>query len=209
MLRHSVSHHGLPSGGHPVTEGVTHLKRFIIIAVLGSVAAFATNAYAVTASTPTNGTYTSANYQRLSPWACGGNGGVYHLSDPRPILIRFGWFAQTADQVADFFRYSSGSYTITGPDGTFTDFWSSTNGTPPTTTQGITWEPIAPATSTPNGSTTVKGYASFYDAVLTFTNTGTYTITTSLTYTRSFYDGFGATKKGTYTTGPCTISVQS
>jgi hypothetical protein len=43
--------------------------------------------------------------------------------------------------------------------------------------------------------------------VLTFTQPGTYYVTTSLTFTKRVYDGFGATQKGTYTTGPCSITV--
>jgi hypothetical protein len=190
------------------------VKRLLIVAVGIAIAlsvAVSSASASITATAPPSGVPTTgANYQILSPWACGGHGGVYSMSDPKPILIKFGWFAQTAGQVQQFFQNAYGSYTITNNAGeAITDSWARTGGTPPTTTQGITWSPIAPATSTPNGTTTVNGYASFYYAVLTFTQPGTYYVTTSLTFTKSVYDGFGATQKGTYTTGPCSITVNT
>ena len=188
------------------------MKRLVIIAAGLATAlavAVASAGASITASAPDpNVPQDRVHYQKLSPWACTGNGGTYSLSDSRPILIKYGWVAQTANQVQSFFQNASGSITITNGAGeTITDSWqSNAAGNPPTNSSGVAWSPIVPTTFSNNG-TAVNGYGSTYAAVLTFTQTGTYTITTSMTFTKTVYDGFGATTKGTHTTGPCTITV--
>jgi hypothetical protein len=97
------------------------VKRLLIvaagIAIALSVAVSSASA-SITATAPPSGVpTTSANYQFLSPWACNGHGGVYSMSDPKPILIKFSWFAQTAGQVQQFFQNAYGSYTITNNAG--------------------------------------------------------------------------------------------
>ena len=187
--------------------------RFLLGIAVGAAALIAVGvaAAAISASAPDPSVpQDSSHYQRLSPWACLGNGGAYSLSDSRPVLLKYGWVAQTADQVRSFFQYSTGSVTITNGAGeTIVDGWQgNAAGDPPTNSSAVAWSPIA-ATPIPNNGTSVSGYGSFYAAVLTFTQPGTYTVTTSITMAKTVNDGFGAFTKGTHTTGPCTITVTS
>jgi hypothetical protein len=81
---------------------------------------------------------------------------------PRPVLRKFGCFAQQPHQMKQFFQSEGGNWTITGPGGTLTDTWSAnTAGTPAVGTY-VTWSPILATTISPNGSTPVNGVASFY-----------------------------------------------
>ncbi len=187
------------------------MRLFVLVTALAATLAFAASAGATISAAPAdpNLAPTRANYQFLDPYICGGtdpqNGyQTIKLSDPRPVLFKFGWVAMQPSQMTQFFSNQHGTYSIAGAD-SFTDSWSTTSGEPATSTQGITWSPVT-QTSVSNNGTTVKAQTSFYRAVLTFTQTGTYTVTHTLTLDKTVNDGFGANQKGSYTNS-CTFTV--
>jgi hypothetical protein len=180
------------------------MKRLALVAaVVALLAPIATASATITTSTAAfpPSTPFSTYYQVLTPYHCAGPSTI-SLSDSRPVLLKFGWFVSQPSQLSPFFKNEHGSYTITGLDSTnasesFTDSWSETSGAPAVSTQGVSWSPAFASTISPNGTTQVNGYASFFYALLTFTATGTYNFSMSWTLDHSIYDGFSSAPKGT------------
>jgi hypothetical protein len=149
-------------------------------------------------------------YQNLSPWTsngiCGGNGGTYSLSDPRPIRLGFGWFANNQGGLKQFFQNSHGSVSITGTD-TFSDSWAnSKNGSSFVTQQGIAWTSGEAGTGTPPGGGTVTGVATWYRGVLSLAP-GTYTLRVAFVLDKTISDGWDE-YSGTIDNGSgCTFTV--
>jgi hypothetical protein len=176
-------------------------KVFAALMALVAVLALAgTAAAAITISQAPAG----PGYQNLSPWTCEGR--TYDLSNG-PIRLMFGWGAHTRSQMTQFFKYSSGTVTITGTD-TFSDSWSSTGGEPFVSQQGIRWSALEPTTLTAPGTSgqTLDGFSSVYRGVLDLAP-GTYTLRTSFDIARPVQDGFGS-YKGSFNNGSgCTFTV--
>jgi hypothetical protein len=183
-----------------------------ILAALACAAAFASIAGATITATQAPG---GPGYQNLSPWNCGGR--TFYLS-PRydsngnqvpqsglPIRLGFGWGAQSAQNMVQFFQNESGNAAITGAD-SFSDSWSSTKaGSPPTSVDGITWSDPAPTPLQRPDGTPVSGVGSQYRALLSLTP-GTYTLNVNIALAHPVNDGWG-TYKGTLS-GTCTFNVE-
>ena len=186
------------------------MRRLLVLsAALAATLLFAATASAtITATTEVNPSQPFVdNYQVLVPYSC--NGHTISLSDPRPALLKFGWFAQQPSQMKQFFQSESGNWTITGPGGTLTDTWSAnTAGTPAVGTY-VTWSPIFATTISPNGSTPVNGVASFYYGRLTFDTPGTYNFTMAWHFASTVYDGFNTVNKKTTLNYACSFNVVS
>ena len=192
-----------------------------LIATLAALAAlvFAGTAMAVI---PISQAPAGSGYQNLSPYTCEGRTFYLtpHYFDPDPITgiaqqipnsglpirLQFGWGAHTPSQMAQFFKYSSGTVTITGrPTRSRTTWAKSTSGAPFVSTQGITWSALAPQTLTaPGGTQTLEGVSSLYRGVRGIAP-GTYTLTATYVIDRPVQDGFGS-YKGVFS-GTCSFTV--
>jgi hypothetical protein len=181
----------------------------VLTTVLAATLAFAATASAtITVTTEVNPSQPFVDhYQVLTPYNCAGPNSI-SLSDPRPVLLKFGWVAQSQSQLTQFFQSEHGTWTITGPGSgnTLTDTWSETAGDPAVGI--VAWSPVFATTVTPNGSTSVNAYASAYYGRLTFDTPGTYNFTMAWGFSKTLYDGFGNTvKKGTTYTFACSFTV--
>lgn len=191
--------------------------------LIATLAAFAALVFAgtATAAIPISQAPAGPGYQNLSPYTCEGRTFYLtpHYFDPDPITgiaqqipgsglpirLQFGWGAHTPSQMAQFFKYSSGTVTITGTD-TFSDSWAnSTSGAAFVSQQGITWSALAPQTLTaPGGTQTLEGVNSLYRGVLGIAP-GTYTLTATFVIDRPIQDGFGSYKG--VISGTCSFTV--
>jgi hypothetical protein len=142
-------------------------------------------------------------YQPVNPYHCGP--GV-SLSDSRPILLKFGWFASAPSQVGTFFKQEHGTYTLSGPGGSVTETWGETTDGSPAQGTYVKWSPISADTLTSPGGSTTPGYDSWYFGILSFDTPGTYTLNTAWTIDKNLYDGFGVIKGATYDFS-CTLQV--
>ena len=172
-----------------------------LIATLAALAAMVF-AGTATAAIPISQAPAGPGYQNLSPWTCQGR--TFDLSDG-PIRLSFGWGAHTPSQMAQFFRFSYGSFSITGTDTAGDDWVNSPSGTPFVSTQGISWSALAPQTLTPpGGGSTIQGVSSIYRVVLGIAP-GSYTLTATFVLDRPVQDGFGS-YRGVFS-GTCSFTV--
>lgn len=194
-----------PAAVH-IPRGRTSLKRLValVTALATALGLAATASAAVSVSQGTNIQLPySTYYQVVTPYNCGG----VSLSDPRPVLLKFGWFDQTTSQVATFFQNEHGTYTLSGPGGSVTETWSETSGSPAVGTY-VTWSPIAAGSIINQGGAIMRGYDSFYYGILSFDTPGDYTFNMAWTIDKNLYDGGGVFKAGTYHYS-CTVAVTS